>query len=417
MKSSSIKIILLIGLLLTPSIANAQELQKYSFFSRLIDGFRLFFSQGESRVDLLLEIKEKEINSAIVNAGEGNFNEAIRSLDNAKNNMQSVQGLINLNNTQKITSSVNKTINQLIKIDLPKEFNDYLIDEQVTGSSAELISKTYKYCKELALKDYNLMLSDELCNSNTASDIIKSELKNLEQSHNESISRITSTINECVNNPSECDCSHLTGIEQINCNEVASLALKCEYQDDETSCSKLRAEGFNIITNQTMINNETSEPSMKDSIPQCYDAQGNFLNHCGKVIRVIRNGLVNYLIEQELNQTIETLIDNTIDVNGLINQTKQEIIELNNTIATRTFAPGTWETNNTEVLNGTGNLTNDTVIVEGNNTSDSNPEISNVVIEGNGTGDLTPEISNVVIEGNGTGNVTPEISNVVIETN
>jgi hypothetical protein len=151
-------------------------------------------------------------------------------------------------------------------------------------------------------------------------------------------------------------------------------------------------------------------PSIKDSIPQCYDTEGKFNDSCGNILTVFSsNGLINYMIENEINQKIEMLINNslnnTIDMNQTMNQTRQEIMALNNSLASRIFAQGTFDTGNVT------NTINNTII---NNTTGQGGNLT-VVIEGNSQGNATNDVSNVVVEGEGSGNATNDVSNVVVE--
>jgi len=53
------------GLILSMSVVSAQT---YSGFSKFVDNVKLFFSSGDGKVKLALDIREKELNSAIENA-------------------------------------------------------------------------------------------------------------------------------------------------------------------------------------------------------------------------------------------------------------------------------------------------------------------------------------------------------------
>jgi len=121
---------------------------------------------------------------------------------------------------------------------------------------------------------------------------------------------------------------------------------------------------------------------------------------CGKITMIENEeGLVNYIIENEVSNIIEKFENgseqNNIDFNGkegqtMVNKIKQEMNQIENKIAERTFAPGT---------SGTGNATNDikdVVIKEGESSGDDGlkPEIKKDVAGRGNSGD-----SGVVIEG------------------
>ncbi|MFH1638514.1 MAG: hypothetical protein ABIB71_08870, partial [Candidatus Woesearchaeota archaeon] len=201
---------------------------------------------------------------------------------------------------------------------------------------------------------------------------------------------------------------------------------ECWNENDKPECEQYKylketrldwdAYGNFIGTNRARGLQE-SVPTMQESIPQCYDENDNFLEEkCGK-ITVVRNeqGLVNYLIEKEMENIIDKLENkseqNTIDINGtggrtIIDGIKEEIDGIEGQIVERTFAPGT---------EGTGDGVKDikTVVVEeGKDVSGDDgltPEVKidvagggNNVVEGGG---------NNVVEGGGN-NV---IDNVIVE--
>ncbi|MFA5406283.1 MAG: hypothetical protein WC307_02910 [Candidatus Nanoarchaeia archaeon] len=458
-------IILLLSLLLMPSIVQAQSGYQYGFFERFIDGFRLFFSDGDARVNLLLKINDKEINSAVTNLNDNNTVQANNSVNNALQNLQTIQSIVTLNTTTQVKARVNQTISQLSN----QTFFDELVNEATTTSlTTDLTNRTYEYCKELAIEDYNIMLMEAQCNPATAQIGLRSDLESLRQLHAESFNKLMLEIRSCIDDPGTCNCDSITDVNEKNkCERMIVLAIRCEYDDNETACSEIESmrpavESFvpefllNLFNQQSSMieydveksdvppecyneNNKTEceqyrglkeingqqstpenrTPTMQESIPQCYDESGQFIESCGKITIVWRNGLINYLIEQELNMTIETLtnqsMQHTIDINGTIGQIKQEMMQLNETISLRVFAPGTNATSSTgTIINGTSGSTS--VVVEGNGTSGSAGlviEGGSTVVEGGGTGSLTPEVSTVVVEGDGAG----DSAGVVVETN
>jgi hypothetical protein len=441
---------LLIILIISPAFS--LEVQKYSFFDKFIDGFRLFFSSSEAKVDLLLEIKEKEINSAIASYAEGNLNEANKSLTSATLNLERIVGLTTLNNTEKISSSIANTVSQLSALNISKAFNDYIVDEQAAKASAQIMEKTYEYCKKLAYSNHDSFINDDLCNPLTASPKIKAELETLRQEYNDSMDEIFMLIQNCIETPLSCSCESVDDSAIKNkCEDTVALAIKCEYNNDESSCTLIDSIFPKLITyenvshainfglNNTLVPskcyNETDNeecqiywamPSIKDSIPSCYNNEGKFMDSCGKIFTIVsNNGLINYIIETEINQKIQELLNsslnNTVDINMTINQTMQEIIALNSSISSRIFAEGTLDTgNSTTIINNTiiqGNATNDvnTVVIVGNCSGNATNDVNTVVIVGNGSGNATNDVNTVVIVGNSGGNLTQGNSTVILE--
>ncbi len=70
---------LLIGLFLLFSLVQAQS---YSEFNRFTDNIKMFFSGN--KVQLALEIREKEVNSAIENINQEKNQEAVKNLEKAR---------------------------------------------------------------------------------------------------------------------------------------------------------------------------------------------------------------------------------------------------------------------------------------------------------------------------------------------
>ncbi|MFA7707890.1 MAG: hypothetical protein WCX73_02990 [Candidatus Pacearchaeota archaeon] len=386
--------LVLIGILLVLPIVFAEEqvqtdntiqeqtqLQTYSGFSRFMDNTKLFFSSGDNKVEIALEIREKEVNSAINNVQNQGEEKAIKNLERAREKLMIVQEKVSLNNSEEIRASVEEVTNKInANSALPEIFDDYLLEEEKTGLTAVLTEKTYEYCKELAKEDYNLMLKEKECNPDSAIPGLEDELKDLKDLQFRMFVQLMLEIRSCIDDPGTCNCENNLDIEQkAKCEKMVALAIKCEYKEDETSCDELEAmkpspgDGFarsfvpsflmNLFAKKyTMIeygidhsdgvpeecwnennkpecekyanlkeNNldwdeygnyrpilypgkhpssggiDETKPTVQESIPQCFDEEGNFLEEkCGK-ISVVWNeeGLINYIIGNEVDNVIE----------------------------------------------------------------------------------------------------------------
>ncbi|MCX6747290.1 MAG: hypothetical protein NTU63_04130 [Candidatus Pacearchaeota archaeon] len=387
----------------------------YSGFNRLTDNIKLFLSRGDNKVRLALEIREKEVNSALENAKKKDTESTIKNLEKAKDKLEIVQEKVSLETSEEVKTSVEEIKDKIKKDGLSAQFNGYVLQEEKTQLAAELTLKTYEYCKALAQEDYNTMLKEEVCNPDTASPGLEKELKELKDIQIKSFVKLMLDIRSCINDPGTCNCEENIDITQkAKCEKMVALALKCEYNKDETSCSELKAmepkegdsfaESFvpdflrNLFINKSdMIDydiqpsdgvpeecwdennkpeceqydylketnedwdeygnyigkrSENKEPTMQESIPQCFDENNNFLEEkCGK-ITVVRNeeGLVNYLIGNEIDNIIENFENaseqHTIDINGtegrtVVNEMKEEMNVIENQIVERTYAEGT----------------------------------------------------------------------------
>ncbi len=130
----SLFVILIISLLVSMPIVSAQT---YSGFNRFADNIKLFFSSGDNKVMLALEIREKELNSAINNARLGNDDKAIKNLESAINKLKIVQERVSPDTADKVKNNIEKIEKENIEIDLDY-FEKYLTEEEKTKLSADL---------------------------------------------------------------------------------------------------------------------------------------------------------------------------------------------------------------------------------------------------------------------------------------
>jgi len=79
--------------------------ETYFNFDKVKDNIKLFFSFGDNKVQLALEIREKEVLSVIEYLQKGNLNDAIKNFDNAEKKLNVIQNGINLKNADKIKES------------------------------------------------------------------------------------------------------------------------------------------------------------------------------------------------------------------------------------------------------------------------------------------------------------------------
>ena len=430
MEKSAI-VLLLIGMLfISPLVLAQEQAQIYSGFNRFTDNVKMFFSSGDKEVRLALEIREKEVNSAITNIQNQGEDEAIKNLERAKEKLQVVQEKVSLNTSEEIKTSVNEIINKVNEEEnLSDEFEDYLLEEEKTQLTAVLTEKTFEYCAELAKEDFALMLQEEECNPDTAISGLEEELKKLKDLQLRMFVQLMLEIRSCIDDPGTCNCKVNVDVEQkAKCEEMVAFAIKCEYKEDETSCSELKAmepkqgdsfaESFvpdflmNLFKEKSYMveydiepsdgvpeecwddndkpeckqyaylketkedwdeygnyigkRPKNKEPTMQESIPQCFDEEIFLEEKCGK-ITVVRNeeGLVNYIIENEINDILgkftngseqntidvnESVRQGTMDINGTQGQMqvqnkaweiKKEMNQITNQIKDITYAPGT----------------------------------------------------------------------------
>jgi hypothetical protein len=491
-------LLLVLTFLVIMPIVSAQE---YSGFNRFTDNVKLAFSGGDNKVKLALEIREKEVDSAITNSQNQNENKSIQNLEKAKEKLKIVQEKVSLETSEEVKSNTEEIVNKINEDEtLPEYFDDYLLEEETTHLTAVLTEKTYEYCSELAKEDFFLMLKDEECNPETAPEPLKDDLEKLKDLQERMFVKLMLEIRSCIDDPGTCNCeNNLDEDEKAKCEKMVALAVKCEYKDDENACDELdsmepeKGDGFaESFVPQFLMNlfrekegkmisyeiepscgvpeecwdendkpeckqydylKETSAdwdeygnfigherdcdagvPSMKESIPQCFDEDDNFLEEkCGKVT-VIKNeeGLINYIVEKEIDNVIsefenksQNTIDKenwTVDENGLevsnkAREIKQEMSEVKNQIAERTFAPGTYDTEDSgnvvdnDVSSGSQGIagkedeenSGKNIVVEGGESSGDDGLKPEVETDAAGDGDngLEPEVETDVASGGG----------------
>jgi len=218
-------------------------------------------------------------------------------------------------------------------------------------------------------------------------------------------------IRSCIDDPGTCNCDDILNLTQKSkCEKMISLAIKCGYQDNKTSCDELEsmkpsegdgyAESFippflmNLF-NQKKDNFIDYNISKSDVPPECYNENEMIKKECAqyRYLKELngecfdKEGLINYLTENEINNTIIKFENSSeqfqIDFNGkegqnLGNDLKNEINKIEDSLVERTFANGTYETKETK------------------------EEIKIIVVEGgNNSGDdgLKPEIKTEIASG------------------
>jgi hypothetical protein len=135
MKKEMIVIIFVSMLLILPLV----QAQEYSNFNRAIDNVKLFFSSGDNKVNLALEIREKEVYSAMNNIQNNNTNKANKNLENALEKLVVVQERVSPDSSDKVKESVNNVIEIIEDSNLSDSLNRYVLEEEKTELVANLV--------------------------------------------------------------------------------------------------------------------------------------------------------------------------------------------------------------------------------------------------------------------------------------
>jgi hypothetical protein len=114
--------------------------QTYSGFNRWVDNVKLFFSGDDGKVRLALEIREKEINSAIENTENGKDEKANKNLEKAWEKLQLVQEKVSIETADEVRESVDEVRDKIEeKKELKEDFKVYDLEEEKTGLTAEWV--------------------------------------------------------------------------------------------------------------------------------------------------------------------------------------------------------------------------------------------------------------------------------------
>jgi hypothetical protein len=138
MKKSIIALVLL-GMLLIVSQALAQEqIYAYSGFARFVDNVKFFFSTGENKIKLALEIREKEVYSALDKKDSSS-----EELERARKKLLVIQENVSANVADEVKSNSNKLTNDINeRKNLSEDFKTYILEEKKTQLTAELVIET-----------------------------------------------------------------------------------------------------------------------------------------------------------------------------------------------------------------------------------------------------------------------------------
>ncbi|MBU3941012.1 MAG: hypothetical protein KKH88_03745 [Nanoarchaeota archaeon] len=136
MKRGILVVILLSFFLIVPIVSA----ETYSGFNRFTDNIKLFFSSGDNKVMLALEVREKEVNSAVINTKNGNAEEAEENLERAWKRLQLVQEKVSINTAEEVKENSNEIREKIMNQEnLPNDFDVYVLEEEKTGLTAEWV--------------------------------------------------------------------------------------------------------------------------------------------------------------------------------------------------------------------------------------------------------------------------------------
>jgi hypothetical protein len=126
--------------LILPFVQAQTQSETYSGFERFKDNVKFFFSSGDGKVKLALQIREKEVNSAMNNIQNNNEEKAVQNLERARDKLQIVQQKVSADMAEEVKTSTDNMINKIDEQkNLSEEFELYKLEEKKTQTTARLV--------------------------------------------------------------------------------------------------------------------------------------------------------------------------------------------------------------------------------------------------------------------------------------
>ncbi len=140
MKRGIIIILFVSILLISPLIQAQEQTQTYSGFNRFVDNVKMFFSFGDAKVILALEIREKEVDSAIESSKSGDNEVTTKNLGRAWKKLQVVQEKVSVDIAEEVKESSDEVTTKINNEEnLSDNFELYVLEEEKTGLKAEWV--------------------------------------------------------------------------------------------------------------------------------------------------------------------------------------------------------------------------------------------------------------------------------------
>ncbi len=283
---------------------NVVAAQPYPITGKVVDDLRMFFARGDKKAEIALEVREKDINSAIENIKAGNINEAIKELERAKERLELIQKTASPDVIDKVNLSVQEVIDKIMQSkDINPEFSAYLEkhlnEEQKTQFAVQLSDKIFELCEELAQQDYELMLKEPKCDPKNAPPWLRDRVdKEVKKKQQEASQEMINELTTCINDPRDCDCSGIPIMnERVKCEKNKALAIRCEFQNDDAACKELKDMKIDAPSNlppflkpffqktvDDMIRKKESEMFNKFAPKECAEAGAQTREECESIM-------------------------------------------------------------------------------------------------------------------------------------
>lgn len=138
MKKNIITLALLGMLLITLQALAQEQIYVYSGLDRFVDNVKFFFSSGENKIKLALEIRGKEVHSALDKKDSSSG-----ELERARKKLLVIQENVSADVADEVKSNSNKLMNDINEHkNLSEDFRTYILEEKKTQLTAELVIET-----------------------------------------------------------------------------------------------------------------------------------------------------------------------------------------------------------------------------------------------------------------------------------
>ncbi len=223
-------------------------------FDKIVDDVQLAFAKGDDKTKKALEIKEERIAEAAVMVGKNKPDQAKSALELATKAAEQAQKELDPEFEKETNEKVRRAAKLLsgLQEKLPdqgwegvEKALDAQLSEEEKVRVALLVSKSrLTYCDAIAQQDFDIMKQDELCQVEKAPQWLKERVEGEFKAREEKArGLIIDTVSTCVLDPKKCDCSQIpVSKHSQSCEVKKALAIRCEYENDDSACSELASE-------------------------------------------------------------------------------------------------------------------------------------------------------------------------------
>ncbi len=279
----------------------------FYFVDEIVDTITIAAAEGEDKAEAAANIAAERVAEAKLMSDKNLTSETLEALGNAN-----ISSLIEGDVSPKLNELTQEKMDFIIKLlaemdqKVPEDLSSIkaLIDAQATQAdknkiAGDLAEKIGDFCDKLAQEDYDLMLLEPRCDPEQAPDwlaeFIETDVKEREE---DATKQVLNMITRCVEDPRQCDCDNIpVESHKQDCIEDSALAVRCEYEQDESACNELESKGDeflddlpefmrDIITQrfEEIIAKKEAEMFKKFAPKECIEAGATTREECEEIM-------------------------------------------------------------------------------------------------------------------------------------